>query len=487
MPDASIAPVPSATPTRVFIDLGAYRGDTLELAMLTCAPFNRYYAFEPCRESFEALRRAFGNRPDVVCHHAAAGTADGETKLFLHKDATGWMSRLFGNRNAAEGHSTMAGKSNVDPGSFETVPVINLSRFLRESVRPEDDVTLKVDIEGAEYDLLEKLLDDGTISLVDKLYCEWHRHKVPIAEGRQEALIERLAKAGFPLTGENEKDEFHLVARRDMLLTVVVATFNRSAVLKQLLDHLRNQTDMNFEVVVAIDGSTDDTEAMLAAYRDSAPFPLRWINTGLTDAYGLAEARNKGIREARGRAVVILDDDSFPEPGFVAAHKKSVTPRTLTGGMRTSVEPGDNLRLKMAEYLEVYGDCTPKRFRPFRKYVANKYVVENNTCMLKEDWIASGLFDETIRKYGGIGQEFNRQLIKRDYRYQFNPRAGIVHHTEFRQNEKYEKVAKEEVWKTGVGKLNVSATRRFLQKYLPPVYWVLKGVKNFIEYRSWKR
>lgn len=469
------------------MDLGAYRGDTIELAMLTCDPFDVYHAFEPFRGSFEAMRRAFAGRPEVVCHHAAAGTADGETKLFLHRGTTGLFSRLFGNSNAAEGHSTMSGKSNVDPGTYETVPVVDLSRWLRETVRPEDDVTLKVDIEGAEYDLLEKLLADGTIALVDRLYCEWHRHKVPIAEGRQEALVERLVKAGYPMTGDNAKDEFHLVARRDMLLTVVIATFNRSAVLRQLLERLAKQTDMRFEAVVAIDGSTDDTETMLAEWAKASPFPVRWLNTGNTETYGLAEARNKGIREARGRAVVILDDDSFPEPEFVAEHKKSVTRRTLTGGMRLSVDPSDNLKAKMAEYLEVYGDCTPKRFRPFRKYVANKYVVENNTCMLKEDWIASGLFDESIRKYGGIGQEFNRQLIKRDFRYQFNPRAAIVHHTEFRQNDQYEKVDKEEVWKTGVGKVNVSATRRFLQKYLPPVYWALKGAKNFIEYRGWRR
>ncbi|KAF0240211.1 MAG: methyltransferase FkbM [Planctomycetota bacterium] len=472
---------------RIFVDLGAYRGDTLELAMLTCPPFDRYYAFEPCDASFRTMEKAFKGRPGVECIHAAAGTADGTTRLYHHEDASGWFRRLFANENAGEGHSTMATKTNVDTRSFETVPVVDLSRFLREHAKPEDEVVLKVDIEGGEYDLLEKLLADGAIDLVDKLYCEWHRHKMPVAEGRHEALLEKLAKSGYPLTGDNEKDEFHQVARSDMLLTVVVATFNRSAVLKQLLDHLKRQTDMNFEVVVAIDGSTDDTEAMLAEYRKDAPFELRWLNTGKTDTYGLAEARNRGIKDARGRAVVILDDDSFPEPGFVAEHKKSVTRKTLTGGMRNSVVPEEKMRLKMQEYFEVYGDCRPQRFRPFRKYAANKYVVENNTCMLKEDWVASGLFDESITKYGGIGQEFNRRLIGLDYRYQFNPRAGIIHHTEFKQNEQYEKISGDEVWKLPAGTVNVSATRGFLKKYVPPVYWLLKWIKNTVEYRSWRR
>ena len=329
---------------RIFVDLGAYRGDTLELAMLTCPPFDRYYAFEPCKASFRTMEKAFKGRPGVECIHAAAGTSDGTTKLFHHQDAAGWFRRIFANENAEEGHSTMAAKSNVDPRSFETVPVVDLSRFLREHAKPEDEVVLKVDIEGGEYDLLEKLLADGSFELVDKLYCEWHRHKMPVAEGRHETILRKLAEAGYPLTGDNAKDEFHQVARRDMLLTVVVATFNRSAVLKQLLDHFRKQTDMRFEVVVAIDGSTDDTEAMLAEYKKDAGFELRWLNTGKTDTYGLAEARNLGIKDARGRAVVIiLDDDSFPEPDFVAEHKKSVTPKTLTGGLRKAVEADDKL------------------------------------------------------------------------------------------------------------------------------------------------
>ncbi|OHB24569.1 MAG: hypothetical protein A2542_03155 [Parcubacteria group bacterium RIFOXYD2_FULL_52_8] len=256
-----------------------------------------------------------------------------------------------------------------------------------------------------------------------------------------------------------------------MLLTIVIASYNRKEVLRQLLDGLKQQTDPVFEVVVAVDGSTDGTQAMLTECAKSSSFPLRWVDTGLTSEYALAVARNMGIRAAQGEAVVILDDDSFPVPEFVAEHKKSVRRNTLTGGSRESIDPSDTeLKDKMRAYLETYGDCQPQKFKPVPKY---KYVVENNTCMFKEDWLRSGLFNESIREYGRIGQEFNHELIKRGFLYQFNPRAKIIHHTEFKQNQLYKRATS----------TRMNRAKQLLRKRLPALYRFLQTVKNKVEYR----
>jgi glycosyltransferase involved in cell wall biosynthesis len=63
-----------------------------------------------------------------------------------------------------------------------------------------------------------------------------------------------------------------------MLLSVIIATYNRSEVLKQNLDCFKQQTDKNFEVVVGIDGSTDNTKEMLANYQPD--FEIRWVDSG---------------------------------------------------------------------------------------------------------------------------------------------------------------------------------------------------------------
>ena len=206
-----------------------------------------------------------------------------------------------------------------------------------------------------------------------------------------------------------------------MLLSVVIVTYNRSDVLKQNLDKFKEQTDKNFEVVVAIDGSTDDTVKMLENYESD--FSLKWVDTGETNKYCLAKARNMGIIETSGKAVVVLDDDSFPAPQFVEEHKKSAKNRILTGGYRNSHDPNDPMHSKMSRLLNAYGDCSPKQI--------NEILVENNCCMLRKDWIGCGMFSERFEGYGGCGQEFFMRLAYLGYGYQFNPKAMIFHHKEF--------------------------------------------------------
>ena len=206
-----------------------------------------------------------------------------------------------------------------------------------------------------------------------------------------------------------------------MLLSVIIATYNRSSVLKENLDHFQQQTDKNFEVVVAIDGSTDDTVEMLKQYKSD--FKIKWIDTKQTNKYCLAKARNMGLMECEGRGVAILDDDSFPVPDFVKHHKEALRPKTLTGGYRNSFDPKDHLHAKMARYINSYGTMKPVKIR--------EILVENNCSMLRKDWIGCGMFSERFEGYGGCGQEFFLRLIYQGYDYQFNPRAMIFHHKEF--------------------------------------------------------
>jgi glycosyltransferase involved in cell wall biosynthesis len=206
-----------------------------------------------------------------------------------------------------------------------------------------------------------------------------------------------------------------------MLLSVVITTFNRSDVLRQNLDKFQEQTDKNFEIIAAIDGSTDNTIEMLKNYKSE--FPIKWINTHETNKYCLAKARNMGILETSGEAVVVLDDDSFPNIQFVEKHKESVQHRVLTGGYRNSHDPNDPMHHKMARVLNKYGHCV---IRPI-----TEILVENNCCMLRKDWIGCGMFSERFEGYGGCGQEFFARLAYLGFQYQFNAQAMIFHHKEF--------------------------------------------------------
>ncbi len=100
-------------------------------------------------------------------------------------------------------------------------------------------------------------------------------------------------------------------------VSVVIPTRDRCDVLENTLDALERQAaPPPFEVVIVDDGSRDDTQRMLTA-RQPEGYSLR---VERQDRLGPAAARNRGIAVARAPRIVLLGDDTWPEPETVALH-----------------------------------------------------------------------------------------------------------------------------------------------------------------------
>src|SRR3954454_17953794 len=102
-------------------------------------------------------------------------------------------------------------------------------------------------------------------------------------------------------------------------LTILVPTYNRSALLRQTLDSIAGQTFLpgNLEVVVSNDCSPDDTRAVLDEYRARMPY-LRVFH----QEANLRAARNWEflLAQARGDLVYFLCDDDAIAPDFLATY-----------------------------------------------------------------------------------------------------------------------------------------------------------------------
>ena len=69
------------------------------------------------------------------------------------------------------------GLADPDKDHFKTnaeVPCIDFSQFIQNNFSKEDRIIIKMDIEGSEFDTLDKMLKDGTFDWVDDIYVEWH-------------------------------------------------------------------------------------------------------------------------------------------------------------------------------------------------------------------------------------------------------------------------------------------------------------------------
>ena len=97
------------------------------------------------------------------------------------------------------------------------------------------------------------------------------------------------------------------------LVSVVICTYNRSAVVLAAVGSVLSQTMPDLELVVVDDGSSDDTLEVLARVEDDRLVIVSQPNGGLS------AARNTGVARATGRYVTFLDDDDEALPGALRA------------------------------------------------------------------------------------------------------------------------------------------------------------------------
>ena len=102
-------------------------------------------------------------------------------------------------------------------------------------------------------------------------------------------------------------------------VALVLATYNRAAALDRLLRNLEGQTISRaaWEIIVAVDGSTDGTEEVLARWTASGTLPLQFFVQKNT---GQAGARHKAILRSTADHVIVIDDDMEVCPTFIEEH-----------------------------------------------------------------------------------------------------------------------------------------------------------------------
>lgn len=103
-------------------------------------------------------------------------------------------------------------------------------------------------------------------------------------------------------------------------ISVIVTTYNQPEALNAVLRALAQQTDKNFEVVVADDGSDSATADVLKSWKTRLPQPLTHV-WHEDRGFRAAEIRNRAILASSGDYCIFLDGDCIPRTDFVAAHR----------------------------------------------------------------------------------------------------------------------------------------------------------------------
>jgi GT2 family glycosyltransferase len=113
-------------------------------------------------------------------------------------------------------------------------------------------------------------------------------------------------------------------------VSIVVPVHNRASLTRACLDAVLADLPDDCEVVVVDDASTDGTGDLLAGYGDSVQA------LALSDNHGYAGACNEGARAAQGEALLFLNNDTVPQPGWLEAmrHCASANPTAAVVGAK---------------------------------------------------------------------------------------------------------------------------------------------------------
>ncbi|WP_075187330.1 glycosyltransferase family 2 protein [Teredinibacter haidensis] len=215
-----------------------------------------------------------------------------------------------------------------------------------------------------------------------------------------------------------------------MKISVIFTTYNSPEWLEKVLWGFHYQTDDNFEVVIADDGSDDKTRDLIELFKSESHRQIQHI-WHPDQGFQKCQILNKAIQASEGDYIVMTDGDCIPRRDFIAAHREAAEPGMfLSGGYfklpmvaskaitRENVKNGDCFN---PDWLVEYGVKRSIKFMKLTtsKLRANIYNLltatkrswngHNASCWKKDAVLVNG-FDERM-KYGGLDCEFGGRLL----------------------------------------------------------------------------
>jgi FkbM family methyltransferase len=168
---------------QIFIDLGSHFGAIIRKFMTSksCSPSCKIYAFEP---SPVITEETFSKYPkNVIIYKKVAWVKEGMVDFFINKNP-----KLQGSSVCKE---KKTGK--LDKEHPIKIECMDFGKWLKDNFSPNDDIILKMNIEGAEYTLLPRMVEDGSIKMIKKLYLFHHWYKIKLPKSADEDIMSKLS------------------------------------------------------------------------------------------------------------------------------------------------------------------------------------------------------------------------------------------------------------------------------------------------------
>ncbi|MEZ6040482.1 MAG: FkbM family methyltransferase [Planctomycetaceae bacterium] len=161
------------TSQSVVLDLGGYRGDWADQIHRQYG--SQVHVFEPVKSFASGIRDRFASNTAIHVYDFGLGAKTRDEQICLSADA----SSIF-----------------QGEGDSESIRIVDIAEWMHDHAIGHVSL-MKVNIEGGEYELLERILDSGLESKFDDIQVQFHRLD-EACEERMDRILDRLAGTHEP-------------------------------------------------------------------------------------------------------------------------------------------------------------------------------------------------------------------------------------------------------------------------------------------------
>ena len=209
-----------------------------------------------------------------------------------------------------------------------------------------------------------------------------------------------------------------------MDVTIVIPTYNGAHKIPNLLDSLESQTFTDFQIMIVIDGSTDNTIEVINRYKNH----FKQLDYIVQENGGRAKVRNTGARFASGELLIFLDDDLILSKDCLQIHydhhihrKQSI----LTGSAIEELNDTSKESNKFKQFLSYKWIKKLEGHESEALTANNIFVTAANFSIRKSDFLNLDGFDERLKDAEDF--DFAVRAFKAGLHLYFNFKAYAVH------------------------------------------------------------
>lgn len=234
--------------------------------------------------------------------------------------------------------------------------------------------------------------------------------------------------------------------------SLIITTYNWPGALEKVLQSIRWQTVLPKEIIIADDGSKEETKAFIEKVRKNFPVPVEWV-WHEDDGKRKTRINNIAISKSTTEYLIFIDHDILLHPNFIEDHLQIAEPNYFLNGSRFLIDETSTQQLMQKKTItpqdlqKLGGTNALNRKRvPFlMKLLAHNYQTKGadnfkvrgcNMSFWKKDLIAVNGFDESYKGWGREDSNIAARLYHSGIHKKSLKFGGIAYHLNHKEANK---------------------------------------------------